>query len=67
MTWFDVSQHGSQAAEGCWVATRVFLVATELLSSGFLSRRGSSLCRDSVLFSIVTMSRKRVPCLGRDG
>ena len=31
-------------------------------SSGFLSREGSSLCRDSVLFFIVTMSRQRVPC-----
>ena len=51
-------QHSSQAVEGCWVATRVFLVATELPSSGFLSRQGPFLCPDSVL----TMSRQRVPC-----
>ena len=56
-TWSFVSRHGSQAAGGWWVATGVFLVATELFSSGFLSRKGSSLSRDSVLFSVMTMSR----------
>ena len=29
---------------------------------GFLSLWGPSLCRDSVLFSIMTMSLQRVPC-----
>ena len=42
--------------------TRVFLVATELFLTGFLSRQGPSLCRDSVLCSVVTMSLQRVPC-----
>ena len=57
VTWFSVSRHSSQAAEGSWVATGVFLVAIELPSSHFLSRQGSSLCRDNVLFSVMTMSQ----------
>ena len=34
----SVLRHGSQAAGGGWVATGVFLVATELFSPGFLLR-----------------------------
>ena len=57
-----MSRHSSQAAEGCWVAKGVFLVAIELPSFGFLWLWGPSLCRDNVLFSIMTMSLQRVPC-----
>ena len=60
-------RHSSQVAKGGWVATGVFLVATELPSSSFLSRQGPSLCRDSVLFFVMTMFQQRVPCRGRDG
>ena len=44
------------------MATGVFLVATELPYFCFLSRQGPSLCRDNVLFSVMTMSLQRVPC-----
>ena len=47
-TWSFVSQHGSQVAGGCWVATGVFLVAIELFSFGFLSQQCFILCSDNV-------------------
>ena len=33
----------------------------------FLYRQGSPWCHDSVLFSVVTMSRQRFPCRDQDG
>ena len=52
----SVSRHGSQAAGSCWVVTGVFLVPIELFFSCFYVAIGVPWCRNSVLFSVLTMS-----------
>ena len=51
-------QEKPKKATACWVVwvvTGIFLVATKLFSSSFLSKQGSSLCRDRGPPCVVTV------------
>ena len=53
-TWFSMSQHSSQAAGGCWVATGVFLVVQSYFILSFCHDMGNHDVAIMFWFSVVT-------------